>query len=329
MNSVGDFRISGCGFKTPARAVTSRRCRSRQLETRSPKPFQSGFTLVEMISVIAITAIIAAAVAVFLRVPLQSYQDAQRRAAITDAADLAFIRLKRDLQNALPNSVRVTNTGAVFYVEFLPMRTAGRYRAESPSPIIPATSPETCPDAAPLDGLADENALQFGVADTCFTTLGDLPDRGAITNTDFLVVYNLGSGFANADAYAGGNRSQIVTVDAGAGGVQNVVRFNAHTFNLESPGRRFQIIAGPVSYICDRGAGSLTRVTGYPISAAQPTPAGGTALAQGITACTITYDVVNQRNSLVSIWLSFGDPGGGAAVNLFQQVQQVQLINVP
>jgi MSHA biogenesis protein MshO len=285
-----------------------------------------------MISVIAIMAIIGAAVAVFLRYPLQSYQDAQRRAAITDAADTAFLRLRRDLQTALPNSVRVTNNGVVFYLEFLPMRTAGRYRAESPSPTVPATdAPDnTCDDVAPpagkADGLADENVLQFGVPDDCFTTLGNLPDRGTITSSDFVVVYNLGPGFTNADAYAGGNSSQIASVAPGAGGKENVVRFNTHTFNLESPGRRFQIIAGPVSYVCDPGAGILSRVSGYPISLDQPKPAGGIPLAQGITACTMTYDVVNQRNSIVSIWLRFADPGSGTAVNLFQQVQ---LNNVP
>ena len=93
----------------------------------------AGYTLVEMVVVIAITGIIAAAVAVFLRLPLQSYQDAQRRAAITDAADTAFTLIKRDLQTALPNSVRVTNAGAVFYLEFLQVRSGGRYRADSPS----------------------------------------------------------------------------------------------------------------------------------------------------------------------------------------------------
>ena len=83
-----------------------------------------------MVAVIAITAIIAAVVAVFIRLPLQEYQDAQRRAEITDAADTAFTRIKRDLQTALPNSVRVTNVGAVFYLEFLQMRTGGRYRSQ-------------------------------------------------------------------------------------------------------------------------------------------------------------------------------------------------------
>ena len=157
-----------------------------------------------MVAVIAITAIIAAVVAVFIRLPLQEYQDAQRRAEITDAADTAFTRIKRDLQTALPNSVRVTNVGAVFYLEFLQMRTGGRYRSDAPSPAV-ASSVNTCPDLAPLDGFADENVLQFGVADTCFTSLGTLPNLATIVaNSDIVVVYNLGTGFSNADAYAAG-----------------------------------------------------------------------------------------------------------------------------
>src|SRR3954454_6592125 len=94
-------------------------------------PFmQGGFTLVEMVTVIAITGIVAAAVAVFLRVPLQADQDAQRRAVISDAADTAFSRIKRDLQTALPNSVRVPSVGAAFYLEFLEVRAGGRYRSQ-------------------------------------------------------------------------------------------------------------------------------------------------------------------------------------------------------
>lgn len=283
-----------------------------------------GFTLVEMVTVIAITAIVATATAVFLRLPLQQYQDAQRRAAITDAADTAFTRIKRDLQTALPNSVRVRNVGAVFYLEFLPTITGGRYRSAAPS-TIPPTGVNTCPDVAAPIGFADENVLEFGVSDSCFTTLGDLPNRASVTVNHFVVVYNLGSGFTNADAYVGGNRSQIsAAVAAGAGGVENVVRFNPRIFNLESPGRRFQIVSDAVSYVCDPslGVGTLSRVTGYGIVDPQPTPAGGDRLAQNITQCTITYDVINQRVGIVSIWLTLTDADVNAtAVNLFQQVQ--------
>jgi MSHA biogenesis protein MshO len=294
---------------------------------------RKGFTLVEMITVIAITGIIAAAVSVFMRGPLQAYQDVQRRGSLLDAADTAFALVKRDLQTALPNSVRVTSVGAVVYLEFLQARTAGRYRAADSNPAVPTTA-NTCPDTN-ANGLADENVLVFGTSETCFTTLGSVSNLSAIVpNSDFVVVYNLGSGFVNADAYAsgaatGGNKSLITSSSAGAGG-ENVISFQANTFTLESPGRRFHVVSGPVTYECNPTAGTLRRISAYAISSAQQTPPAGTAaqVAERVSACTIVYDqnVINQRQGLVSLWLRLADSAGGAVVNLFQQVQ---VSNVP
>lgn len=287
-----------------------------------------GFTLIELIAVMVITAVAAGTTAVFLRLPLAQYTDAERRASIADAADTAFARMKRDLQRALPNSVRVTSVGSVYYLEFLSLRTAGRYRADLPS-AVPATGATTCPDADG-DNLANDNVLQFGVADTCFTTIGAIADFSAVDpNWDWLVVYNLGPGFTNADAYAsgnatGGNKSRITGRTSGSGG-EDVIQFQSNTFNLESPGHRFHVVFGPVTYACDPTAGTLSRFGNYTISAAQPTPpAGGSALlAKDLNGCTITYDqnVNNQRMGVVSIALRFNDTGGAGTVNLFQQIQ--------
>jgi MSHA biogenesis protein MshO len=296
-------------------------------EVRVAMKHEHGFTLVEMVAVMSITALIAAMAAVFLRAPLQSYQDTERRAAMTDAADTAFVLMKRDLQNALPNSVRVAMVGPVVYLEMMPVRTGGRYRASASLPAT-AAGPSTCPDVNG-NATADENALQFGVADTCLTSLGSVPGLTSIVpGSDFIVVYNLGPGFSDADAYSsgnatGGNKSLITSVAAGAGG-ENIIGFEPTTFNLDSPGRRFHVISAPVTFVCDPAAGTLRRISGYAITAAQPTPPAGAAalLAKGVTACTLTYDqnVINQRNGIVSIWLRLTDPGGGAIVSLFQQV---------
>jgi MSHA biogenesis protein MshO len=213
----------------------------------------------------------------------------------------------------------------IIYLEFLPTLTGGRYRnalSSAPALVCDAYAGDTGGDM-----------LAVGVSDTCFTTLGNVPNVVTVAGIDFtatvayLVVYNLGTGFVNADAYTGGNRSQIVSVAVGAGG-ENIIKFNAKTYSLGSPGNRFQIVSAPISYVCDPGAGTLTRVTGYAIAAAQPTPAGGNLLAQNIGACTITYDqnVINQRVGVVSIWLSFTDVTSATNVNLFQQVQ---VSNVP
>ena len=56
-----------------------------------------GFTLIELITALVLTGILAAAAAVFLRVPIAGYFDLARRAALTDIADLAVRRFSRDV----------------------------------------------------------------------------------------------------------------------------------------------------------------------------------------------------------------------------------------
>jgi MSHA biogenesis protein MshO len=94
-----------------------------------------GFTLIEAVMVIAITGILAAIVAIFIREPVEGYFDSVRRAGLTDIADTATRRISRDLHSALPNSIRTPNASCF---EFLPTVTGGRYRAElSGDPVTP------------------------------------------------------------------------------------------------------------------------------------------------------------------------------------------------
>ncbi len=294
-----------------------------------------GFTLIELIVAMVLTGILAAAAAVFLRVPISGYFDLARRAALTDIADLAVRRFSRDVQTALPNSMRVAGacTGLTLcYLEYLEVRTSGRYR-EEPAGV----GPLMCPPGAG----AYTDALQVGAVDTCFRSLGAIPNLANIVTGvagDFLVVYNLGPGFAGANAYAGGgvtggNKSRITAVAAGAGS-EDMIVFQPLAFPLASPDSRFQVVSGPVTYICDPVAGTLTRQWGYAIGAAQGTPpAGGVnaLLANGVTGCSFTYNpnVVAQRNGTVSIRLELTqtDPAGTPErVTLFSQVH---VSNVP
>ena len=136
----------------------------------------------------------------------------------------------------------------------------------------------------------------------------------------------------NADAYAsgpatGGNKSRIAAaVAAGAGG-ENVVTFASHTFTLASPGRRFQIVSGPVTYACT--GGELRRYSGYTITALQSTPpAGGNnaLLAGSETGCSFVNATggASQRTGVVSLTLQISQ--SGESVRLFQQVH---VSNVP
>jgi prepilin-type N-terminal cleavage/methylation domain len=296
-----------------------------------------GFTLIELVTAMVLTGILAAAAAVFLRVPIAGYFDVARRAALTDIADLAVRRFSRDVQTALPNSVRVAGVCSGLtpcYLEYLEVRTGGRYRVE------PSGGGTLCPAGA-VPGYND--ALTIGSADTCFRSLGSVPDLASIVAGgagDYLVVYNLGPGFAGADAYAsgvatGGNKSRITAVTAGAGpNPEDRIDFQSLAFPLASPDSRFHVVSGPVTYACDPLAQTLTRHWGYAVSAAQAAPPAGGAsalLATGVTECSFTYDpnVVAQRNGVVSIrlQLSQADPAGTTErVTLFSQVH---VSNVP
>src|SRR5881394_4593031 len=123
---------------------------------------QRGVTLIEMIIVIAITAIVAGGVAVFISRPFESYIDSARRAELTDIADTALRRMTRDFHSALPNSIRYTcvpsgcAVGSAYYIEYLQTSGGGRYRAEK--------------DNA---GLGD--TLDFTFADTSFDVVGPMP----------------------------------------------------------------------------------------------------------------------------------------------------------
>lgn len=286
-----------------------------------------GFTLVEMITSLVILGILTAIVASFLQMPIQGYFDISRRAQLTDAADLALRRMTRELQAALPNSVRVTGPcggGTPCYIEFLEVRAAGRYRAE-------AGTGAACPSG--------NDALLFGSADTCFTTLGSTQFLANVLASDFLVVYNLGPGNAGADAYlpvaAIGNRVGLAAMPT-AGAIpappEDRFTFPAHTFPLSSPDNRFYIVSGPVTYEClpspAPGAGSLVRHWGYGIAAAQPAPPAGSStalLATGVTSCAFVYtaSAVAQRNGavLMSLGLSQVVPGSPVVdgVTLFSQ----------
>jgi MSHA biogenesis protein MshO len=291
----------------------------------------AGVTLVELVIVIVITSILATMMAYFIG-PIFQYQESRRRADMTDIADTALRRMGRDLRNALPNSVRITTSGGVTYLELLLTRTGGRYRADTGS------AGGTACDA---DGSSDPSMLRFGAADTCLKSLGTLLNSSQVALGDFLVVYNLQAGTSSsADAYqngnvTGGNKAKIDAPLPTDETDQTRIHFESNIFTLESPAQRFQIIEGPVTYACDPTGKQILRYSGYNIATAQPTPPAGTGavLASNVDTCTFTYDsaVIAQSESeglvTLSITLTSNDRQGNAeTVSL---VQQVHVSNVP
>jgi MSHA biogenesis protein MshO len=316
---------------------------------------QTGFTLMEAVVVIAISGIIVAAVAVFIRAPVAGYVDTAHRAELNDIADTALRRIGRDLRTALPNSIRITNVGSVYYLEYLEVRTGGRYRAvTSGASTLPA-----CPNDDPR--VTDEDILSFYASpstgtDTCFKTLGNIPNSAQIVNTDNVVVFNLGIPGASAYESPSTNKSVMsstCTCSASppansssacsactAGSNYDQFTIAAQTFSLPSPGNRFNVVTGPVSYVCDPVGGTLTRYSGYAIQINQPSNAGAAPLstapvkallASQVSACTFTYNsaVVAQRDGLVTMSLSVAEvdsQGKNETVTLYESAH---VSNVP
>jgi len=270
-----------------------------------------GVTLIEMIVVIAITGILAAAVAVFIRRPVEGYVDAARRAELSDIADTALRRITRDLRNALPNSIRVTAAGGVNYLEYLQVSGGGRYRSE-------------------VDSGGAGDPLNFTIADATFNVIGPMP---AMAAGDSIVIYNLNwdPAIVTANAYVGDNRAAYASNTA-----TTVTLSAAKLFPYASPGKRFQVVQFPVTYACDPVGGTVRRVAGYAIQAAQPnnvaapplsTAPSNTLLATSITSCSFTYVAGSgstQRTGVVSLTLQVEQ--AGEKVKLFQQAH---VNNVP
>jgi MSHA biogenesis protein MshO len=271
-----------------------------------------GFTLIEMIMVIVITGILASVVAVFITKPVQGYVDSVRRAELTDAADVTLRRMTRDVRLALPNSLRTVAGG----FEFIMTKSGGRYREDTDGSTCGNFIYSTDIDCAPGVETASEND---------FDVLGAMP---AITGGDRIVVYNLGAGYAPADAYGGGN---VATVSGAVAITANPVPLVSNPFPtsppLPSPDARFQVVGSAdlvVRYTC--AGGVLTRFAGCSLATPSVCPGSGAVLAGSAAtepkaSCTIDYSsAATGRSGLLLVTLTLTDTPSGEAVSLFQQI---------
>jgi MSHA biogenesis protein MshO len=294
------------------------------------RPRQRGFTLIELIVVIIITAIVAGMVTVFIRAPVQGYLDVAARAELADAADMASRRIARDVRLALPNSVRVTSNGSGSYLELLLTKTGGRYLSEDDNL---SSTPGNVLAFDPLTPVANAKV---------FTIVG-APPAGlqTIVAGDFIVVNNLGDQ-PPVDAYnCSGqcNRAQVASISGNNVTLANNP-FVAQTPSMPSLSYRFQVVSTVVTYHCApnvNGTGTLTRYAGYAIQPTQPLSATAAPLnsapsaalmAMQVAGCGFSFATLpNLQRGLVSIGLTLGAPGSNAGQ--ITLVQQAQVNNSP
>jgi len=264
---------------------------------------QQGFTLIELVIVMVVGSLLAMMTTSILTLPVNAYIDSSRRATLTDAAEMALRRMQRDIRRALPNSIRITNTGKT--IELLHVSEGGRYRAKKDSTCVPATNSSPC------------DPLKFSNADISFDVIGTLNN----VPTNKLVVYNLGVSPANA--YAGEN---IASITSASSTTSNIVISPAKKFPLRSPEQRFFIVDSPVTYSCDLINKQLMRYDGYVIASGTPVLGSGAIQTQYISACDFSYDAgSSSRTGLVTISLTLTDDANES----IQLIHHVHVDNQP
>jgi MSHA biogenesis protein MshO len=285
-----------------------------------PGSRQSGFTLIELVVTLVVTAIVVGFMSMFIGAPIRGFTDQARRSRLVDAADTALRRMERDVRRALPNSVRATTSAGVVALEMLSTIDGGRYRAQPPGSALQIL------DFAAPDGSFDALAP--------FTQLA----KPFSSTTSYLAIYNVG--VPGADAYELANvitppGTTITIATDGATGEDRVTLAPAFRFAYGSPTQRVYLVDGPITYLCDPLAGTLTRYQGYTIAPGQSARdsnaeligAGATAslMADDVASCSITYTAgIAERAGLVSFQIAV--QAQGETVSL---LSQVHVDNVP
>lgn len=291
----------------------------------------SGFTLLEMIITMVVLGVISVMVAGFIRAPVLGYVDSVRRAELTDVADYALRRMAREVRLSLPNSLRITTSGGVNYIEFIATSGGGRYRAAG-------------------DGVAG-NALNFSDPATCavlpancqFDAVGVVTAATEVPVAvgDSISVYNLGQDAAHvsnrpADSYApcnaapGCNRAVVSGVAGTTITLTPVAGLNVFAQQqppLPSPSSRFHVIPGgtlAVTYACPTVRGVMRRYDGYGLNFAQVAPpVGGTSVIMANNAsCSVTYEssVGHTRAGMLTVALTLFDSDGVENITLMRQI---------
>lgn len=248
-------------------------------------PRTAGFTLVELVVVIVLTAIVASLMVLFLDAPVQSYFAQTRRSDLVDSANRITHAVTADVRTALPNSLRRNAAGTA--LELLATTGVARYYGPQDQ-----------------NGAVGEE-LTIGTQVPSFGTLDSFSTQPLPYSASYVSVGNLGTPAATAYNSATGvmtPRGDSINVIINPGTLPSQREDQVSL----SPGMKFEnappsshnayLVSGPVSYVCNPNlrnpaAGTLIRYSGYSLSAAQPVPPGGgtsALIAHDVSACRIS-----------------------------------------
>lgn len=269
----------------------------------------SGFTLVELVIVIAITGVVAVLASTLVGRQMEGYVDTSRRATLVAKADAALRQMARELRNAVPYSIRISGNA----IEWIPIETFGRYRRFS--------------------GAMAEDPLDFSSTDTQFDVIGPLP---ALAAGQRLVIGNTPAAASGFNVYQ--NASDGSVLPAGAHVItpasmtpsttgSAITLGSGFQFSQDSVASRFYVVSGAASYICNPVSGQINRYASYGIQSSQPVATGAAPLSTASTAllvdsvssCSFGYTSLDLIHGLVTLQLQLSE--GGETISLVRVIQ--------
>ena len=268
---------------------------------------KAGFTLLELVTVLALLGIALVGVSTLLGNMSGIYLQSAEREKLLGESRFVLERLNRELRDAVPNSLRVSNTAGWSCLEFVPFTAVARYRN-----IVLAPDTSSMMDVVsmgPFDPVAGQWLLVFPQQDVEIYS-------ASAQKVQLHASPLLNDGDGNAFTY----RLQLA---------------QAFGFGAASPARRLYLLDAPVSY-CALG-NEIRRYQGYALQSSQPVP--GSGLSNGaLMARNLVNNLNTQplfvlappaltRNSLVQIQLEMAAAQDAGTVLSYSHL--VQVSNVP
>jgi len=258
------------------------------------KPSVTGFTLIELITVIIVLGVVSVGISGFIRTGVEIYNDVTERDQLLGESRFLVERLTRELRMAVPNSVRVRkrNSGTTHCIEFVPSEWVSFYTSLS-------VKPDTSKSA---------NVIAWG--DNPAGYIWKTGDFAIVypTKTDEVYDLSLIKRIATTACSDDGANNGCSTPDSSNGTLQLTLDAD---FDDHSPASRLYIARKAVSY-CANTEGQIYRVEDS-INTRQSIYRSGTLMAENLSndltevneAPFKVYDATLTRNSLVHLLLAF------------------------